>query len=251
MNDILSSILLFAIGAIAAVINVNAGGGSSLTLPALIFLGLDSATANGTNRIAILMQNVSSIYTFKKAKYEQFNLSMKLSLITLPGAILGALTAINIDDELFNTILGIIMIVITIAMIFPSSKSKMTDDTKNKKITLPLFISFIAIGFYGGFIQIGIGFLLMAILNKMMKFSLIYVNMHKVFVVFVLTIPALLIFIISGNVNWYWGLSLGLGNALGGWWGTKHSIKKGDKFIKAVLSVAIVIMALKLLKILP
>lgn len=251
MNDLFSSLLLFTIGAIAAVINVNAGGGSSLTLPALIFLGLDSATANGTNRIAILMQNVSSVYTFKKAKYEQFNLSMKLSLITLPGAVLGALVAIQISDEVFNTILGIIMIAITLTMIFPASKSKKNDDTENKKITIPLFITFVIVGFYGGFIQIGIGFVLMAILNKMMHFSLIYVNMHKVFIVFILTIPALFIFIISGNVNWYWGISLGLGNALGGWWGTKHSIKKGDKFIKAVLSVAIFIMALKLMKILP
>lgn len=245
------SLLLFAIGVIAAVINVNAGGGSSLTLPALIFLGLDSATANGTNRIAILMQNVSSVYTFKKARYEQFNLSMKLSLITLPGAVLGALVAIKISDELFNTILGIIMIAITLTMILPSSRSITNDDTENKKITFPLFLTFVVVGFYGGFIQIGIGFILMAILNKMMHFSLIYVNMHKVFIVFILTIPALLIFIISGNVSWYWGFSLGLGNALGGWWGTKHSIKKGDRFIKTVLSIAIIIIALKLMKILP
>ncbi|MDQ7816441.1 MAG: sulfite exporter TauE/SafE family protein [Melioribacteraceae bacterium] len=251
MNDLLSSLLLFVIGAVAAVINVNAGGGSSLTLPALIFLGLDSATANGTNRIAILMQNLSSSYAFKKENYQQFNMSMKLSLITLPGAIAGALVAIKISDELFHTILGIIMIAITITMIFPSSRSKATDDNENKKITIPLFITFVAVGFYGGFIQIGIGFILMAILNKAMNFSLIYVNMHKVFIILILTIPALLIFIISGNVNWYWGVSLGLGNALGGWWGTKHSIKKGDKFIKGVLSIAILIMALKLMKILP
>ncbi len=251
MNDLLSSLLLFVIGAVAAVINVNAGGGSSLTLPALIFLGLDSATANGTNRIAILMQNLSSSYAFKKENYQQFNMSMKLSLITLPGAIAGALVAIKISDELFHTILGIIMIAITITMILPSSRSKATDDNENKKITIPLFITFVAVGFYGGFIQIGIGFILMAILNKAMNFSLIYVNMHKVFIILILTIPALLIFIISGNVNWYWGVSLGLGNALGGWWGTKHSIKKGDKFIKGVLSIAILIMALKLMKILP
>ncbi len=251
LNDLLSSVILFVIGAVAAVINVNAGGGSSLTLPALIFLGLDSATANGTNRIAILMQSVSSSYAFKKEKYEQFNLSLKLSLLTLPGAVAGALLAIKIDDDLFQTILGIVMIAITLPMILPNSKSKINDDSENKRITLPLILSFLAIGFYGGFIQIGIGFILMAVLNKALNFSLIYVNMHKVFIVLILTIPALLIFVISGNVNWYWGISLGLGNAAGGWWGTKHSIKKGDKFIKGVLVVAIVIMALKLMKILP
>jgi len=251
LTEIFYSLLLFVVGAIAAIINVNAGGGSSLTLPTLIFLGLDSATANGTNRIAIIMQSVSSVYAFKQEKYEQFKLSIKLSLITLPGAIIGALIAIKIDDDLFQSILGIVMIGLIITILFPSKKSKIQDDSEDKKITLPLFIAFLITGFYGGFIQVGIGFILMAILNKAMKFGLIYVNMHKVFVVLILTIPALLVFILSGNVNWFWGVSLGLGNAAGGWWATKVSVKKGDRFIKTILVAAIFIMALKLLRILP
>ena len=66
MPDIAGIIILFVVGAIAAFINVNAGGGSSLTLPVLIFLGLDPSVANGTNRVAILFQNVSAVYAFKK-----------------------------------------------------------------------------------------------------------------------------------------------------------------------------------------
>ncbi|MFA3783248.1 sulfite exporter TauE/SafE family protein [Melioribacteraceae bacterium 4301-Me] len=238
---------LFVIGLIAAFINVNAGGGSALTLPALIFLGLDSATANGTNRIAVILQNLSAVASFKKEKYEQFNLSIKLSLFTLPGSVIGAITAVKIGDELFQKILGIIMIAVTITMLLPQSKNSITIDNADKKLTPSTIIYFLLIGFYGGFIQVGIGFLLMIVLHKAMKFSLIYVNMHKVFIALFLTIPAFIIFIINHNVNWYWGLILALGNATGGWWAAKISVKKGDRFIRVIIILAILIMALKLI----
>ena len=87
-------------------------------------------------------------------------------------------------------------------------------------------------------------------LSYKMNLDLIRVNMHKVFVVFVFTIPALIIFILTDNINWYYGLTLSAGNAFGGWWGAKLSVKKGEKLIKSVLIVAILIMALKLLNVL-
>jgi uncharacterized membrane protein YfcA len=103
------------------------------------------------------------------------------------------------------------------------------------------------IGFYGGFIQVGVGFLLMAALHYLMKLNLVYVNMHKVFIVLVYTIPALLVFVITDNIHWQFGFSLAAGNAIGGWWGAKMSVKKGEKFIKMVLIAAVSIMSLKLL----
>ena len=211
-------VVLFFVGIIAGFLNVTAGGGSTLTLPVLIFLGLDSSMANGTNRIAILIQNISAVYSFKKEKYQQIKTSLILSLFTLPGAIAGALLAVKLDDELFQKILGIIMI----------------------GIILTMFI-------YGGFIQVGVGFLIMASIKYLMRLNLVLVNMHKVFIVLVYTVPALIIFVITNNVNWFLGLSLAAGNAFGGWWGAKISVKKGEGFIKIVLGVAIFIMALKLL----
>lgn len=247
MSDIISVLILFFVGAIAAFINVNAGGGSSLTLPALIFLGLDASVANGTNRIAIIFQNVSAVYSFKKEKYYELKNSLILSLLSLPGAIAGAIFAIKISNEAFEKVLGIIMIVLIITMIIPQKREKkITDDFKSD---WKLFLSMIAIGFYGGFIQVGVGFMIMALLHNVLKLDLIRLNMHKVFIVFVFTVPALLVFILTNNVNWFYGLSLSAGNAFGGWWGAKLSVKKGEKLIKAVLIVSIFIMALKLLNI--
>ncbi|MCF8242753.1 MAG: sulfite exporter TauE/SafE family protein [Melioribacteraceae bacterium] len=247
MNEIYSTLILFGVGLVAGFLNVTAGGGSTLTLPALIFLGLDSALANGTNRVAIAIQNISAIYSFKKEKYGQFKTSMKLSLLTLPGGIIGAVAAVKIGDELFQTILGIIMIGVIITMLIPKSSQKFEANHQNIKWTV--YLSMFFIGFYGGFVQVGVGFILMAALHYLMQINLVYVNMHKVFIILIYTIPALLIFIFTGNVNWQFGLSLAAGNALGGWWAAKVSVKKGENVIRYVLLVAIFIMSLKLLNV--
>jgi uncharacterized protein len=245
LSDLESALILFGVGLVSGFMNVVAGGGSSLTLPALIFLGLDSAVANGTNRIAVIMQNISAIYAFKQEKYSQFKLSWKLSIITLPGAIAGALVAIEVGDELFKKILGIIMIGVIISMLIPNPKNNNTSDSI--KIPWTVHLSMFGIGFYGGFIQVGIGFMIMAALQYLMKLNLVIVNMHKVFIVLILTIPAFIVFQVSGNINWQLGISLAAGNALGGWWAAKLSVKKGESFIKMILIIAVFIMALKLL----
>ena len=245
-TDLIPILILIGVGSIAGFINVNAGGGSSLTLPTLLFLGLDAAVANGTNRIAILIQNVSAIYSFKRENYRQFRTSLKLSALTLPGSIAGAVLAVEVSNELFETILGAIMIGIIITMIIPR-KSIQYDDLFDGKVSLKVYIAMFGIGFYGGFIQVGVGFLLMAALHYLMKLNLVYVNMHKVFIVLVYTVPALLVFILTNNIHWLYGFSLAAGNAVGGWWGAKMSVRKGEKFIKIVLILAVGIMSLKLL----
>jgi uncharacterized protein len=243
-----SSILLFIIGSAAGFLNVLAGGGSSLTLPALIFLGLDASVANGTNRVAILVQNLSAVHSFKKENYFESRLSLKLSALTLPGAIAGAFAAVNISDKTFETILGLVMIGVVISLLIPLRKQEVTNSNPKLK-TVPMYLSMFAIGFYGAFIQVGVGFLLMAALHYLMKLDLVRVNMHKVFIVLIFTIPALILFIITENVNWTLAISLSLGNAFGAWWSAKISVRKGEKFIKMILIVAVLIMSLKLLKV--
>jgi uncharacterized membrane protein YfcA len=241
-------ILLFGVGAVSGFMNVVAGGGSTLTLPALIFLGLTSSAANGTNRIAILAQNISAIYSFHLDKYSNYKLSLKLSLFTLPGAIAGAVIAVNIDDDLFQTILGIIMIGVVISMLIPNPKANNLF-TGSEKISWLVYVIMGFIGFYIGFIQAGVGFIIMAVLFYLMKMNLITVNMHKVFIVFIAVIPSLIVFVITNNVNWLLGIILAAGNASGAWWAAKLSIKKGEKFIRIFLMVTILIMALKLFKV--
>ncbi len=248
MPEITSILILFAAGTIAGFINVMAGGGSSITLPILIFLGLDATVANGTNRIAIFIQNISAIKSFKNEQYSEFKISFKMALFALPGAIIGALFAVRISGELFEKILAIVMIGIIISMIVPKKKND-TDNDAEQKTSRAVYLAMFGIGFYGGFIQVGVGFLLMAALQYLMRINLVLVNMHKVFIVLIYTFPALIIFIVTDNVNWPLGLVLAAGNAFGAWWSAKLAVKKGEKLIKGILITAILIMSLKLLNV--
>lgn len=239
----LQIISLFFVGLIAGFMNVLAGGGSSLTLPALILLGLDGATANGTNRIAIIIQNIFAVSGFQQNKKNEFGNSFKFALFTLPGAIIGAVVAVNIQDIWFKRILSLVIVFVIISMFLPRPAEQ-----KNKNVNKALlYLALFGVGFYGGFIQVGVGFILMATLFHLAKFDLVRVNVYKVFIVLIYTLPALLVFILSGNVNWLWGLILATGNGLGGWLGAHISVRKGEKVIRLVLIIALLVMMIKLL----
>lgn len=240
-----SVLLLFFAGLIAGFVNVMAGGGSTLTLPLLIFLGLDGATANGTNRLAILIQNISAIIGFQKGKSNAFGKSIKLSLFALPGAVAGAFIAIKVSDPLFRQILGGVIILVIISMFLPKPTKDHIKQFKNK--TWYLYLSMFGIGFYGGFIQAGVGFLLMAALYHLTNLNLVKVNAYKVFIVFIYTIPAFAVFIIAGKIDWAIGFALAAGNASGAWLSSQLQVKKGEKIIKYILIIILLFMSVKLI----
>jgi hypothetical protein len=240
-------LLLFFVGMMAGVINVNAGGGSSITLPALILLGLEGSVANGTNRVGILIQNVFAVASFKKRQFHEFRTSLSLALFTLPGAVAGALLSVRLTDLWFRRILAVIMVGIVVTLLMPGKGMNPRLSGAKTDTSKWIYPAMAFIGFYGGFIQVGVGFLLMASLYHLLRLTLVRVNMHKVFIVGIYTLPALLIFALSGNVDWFSGLILGAGNAIGAWWGAHFAIKGGDRIIRAVLGIALLIMAARMI----
>jgi uncharacterized membrane protein YfcA len=243
--ELQSSLLLLGVGIVAGLINIGAGGGSSLTLPTLIFLGLDSAMANGTNRIALIIQNIFAITGFHQEKQNEFKQSFKYALFTLPGAIAGAVLAVRLSDVWFQRILAVVMVLIVLTLFLPKTKDRALA-VEGKKSWM-VYLALLGAGFYGGFIQVGVGFIMMAILFHLAGLTLVKVNVHKVFIILLYTIPALAIFIITDNVNWKYGLILAVGNATGGWISARVSVKKGESYIRGILAVAIIIMAYKLI----
>lgn len=246
MPDITNILILFAVGVLSAFLNVMAGGGSALALPALIFLGLDGSVANGTNRVAILIQNISAVSSFRQKEVHAFKQSMQFTLWALPGAVAGSIIGVTIDDTWFQRILGVVMIGTVVTILLPKSEGKSISDSSLKKRERWIYPMMFGIGIYGGFIQISVGFLFMAALYHLLKMNLVYVNMHKVTIVMMYMVPSILVYALTGNVNWILGLILGAGSAVGGWWAAHASVKGGEKLIRYVLVVAILIMALKL-----
>lgn len=240
------SLLLIGVGMLSGFLNVIAGGGSLITLPILImFLGLPAAVANGTNRLSIISQNVSAVKKFKDKGFFDLKLNILLSATSIPGAIAGTLSAVNIKDALFNKILAVIMIMVMISTFIGNIKRSNTSDTAKHPVWLA--ISFFFIGFYGGFVQAGVGFIIIAALTLIGQLSLVRTNSVKVFVVLIFTIPSLIIFILSGKVHWVYGIALAIGNGIGGWFGSHFSVTKGDKWIRVFLAVTVTAMAVKLL----
>lgn len=239
--------LLFAVGIIAGILNVLAGGGSLLTLPLLIFMGLPSAVANGTNRIAILCQNIFAIRGFR----QRGMLPMELALLCTPSALLGswlgASLAINLDDQLFNRLLAVIMLgVLVFTAIDPMKHFRREDVVFSTWRKLLLVLTFFAVGIYGGFVQAGVGFLIITAL-LMHGLDLVRINAIKVFVIFAYTFIALGVFIYHGQVDYSLGLALAAGNSLGGMIGPKLAVDKGHDWIKKVVTITVAVFALKLL----
>lgn len=242
-------IILVLVGFITGIVNVMAGGGSLLTMPVLVMLGMDGAVANGTNRVAILAQNISATYAFFKNGFADFKLSLTLTLCALPGAFLGAYLGTKLGGVWFNRVLAAVMVGVLILMARKSKKKSgenVIENPSRKRVVWAHGLMVLA-GFYGGFIQAGVGFILMAILNKVLGLDLVRVNMHKVFIVGVYTLLALVIFASKGEVVWLAGIILAVGNASGGWVGTKLAIGKGEKLIRIFLNIVLVILAVKLL----
>ena len=122
MEEIFQVLFLVFIGFLAGVINTLAGGGSLFTLPVLIFLGLPPHVANGTNRIAIVVQSLSGAVGFKSKGISSFPFNVYLGISASVGAYLGAQIAIDIDAYIFNKILAILMVVVGILILFRQKK---------------------------------------------------------------------------------------------------------------------------------
>ncbi len=239
--------LLAAIGLLAGFVNVLAGGGSLLTLPTLIFLGLPATTANGTNRIAILSQNIFAAGSFRRHGVLPLRLALLCTAPALLGSYLGANLAITVDEQLFQRLLaGIMLGVLLFNTLDPMKRWRRSELHLSRWRMVLLLLGFFAIGVYGGFVQAGVGFLIISALLAQ-GLDLVRINAVKVFVVGTFTLVALTIFIRHGQVNYGLGLALAAGNSIGGYIATHMAVKKGHDWIKKIVSLTVLVFAIKLL----
>jgi len=245
--NLLHMVLLFGTGICAGFINTVAAGGSLLALPMLIFLTSDSTLANGTNRIAIFFQNVSAIMGFRRKGVSDFRYGILLAGPAVIGAFIGARIATDIKDAAFNLILAVVMITMLIlTLINPTARLKDRLESRDKRSTIIAMAVFFFIGIYGGFIQAGVGLLIITALRLLTGMDLVRTNAIKVLVIFFYTVVALGIFIWEKQVDWTLGVTLAMGNATGAWIGSHWAVEKGEKWIKVVLVATVLVFATNL-----
>lgn len=242
---------IVAAGFLAGFINTLAGSGSLITLPLLIFVGLPAPIANGTNRVAVLLQNVVGVSGFYQQKILDIRGAMILGMPAFLGSIVGANIAVNLDEALMRKAIGIVMILMLVIILF-RPKQWLKGDLE-KIAGTPSYgklVVFFFIGIYGGFIQAGVGIFLLAGLVLGIGYDLVRANAVKVGIVLVFTVAALGIFVINGQVDWFIGLILAIGNMLGAWFATRFAIEKGAIWVRRLLIAVIIISAASLLDIL-
>jgi hypothetical protein len=234
----------FGAGVLAGFLNVMAGGGSLITLPILLFLGFPAALANGTNRVAILVQNVAAVTSFRQQGLSDVRTGLRLAAVTLPGAVAGAFISLRVSDATFRVILAAVLIVAVAGLLRPPGRT--ADYAGPGTPGVATYLALVGVGLYGGFLQAGVGFLFMVVLHRMLRLDLVRTNMYKVFIVLVYTIPTLTVFVWSGNVRWLTGLVLAAGSAAGAVIATRVSVRGGERYIRPVVAVALVLMAARL-----
>lgn len=260
--------LVLAAGVAGGFLNTVAGGGSALTMPVLIFLGLPSGVANGTVRVAIIVQNLTAVAGFRGKGHFEPALAAQLGLPALAGAVVGSRIAVDVPDAVFNAVLAGVLVLV-LASLFVKPKPAGGRDAPAPAGTTPagtaltgtaltdmsgppagarrilLMAIFFFIGVYGGFIQAGVGFLIMSSLIFLSGYDLVRINAVKVAVILIYTVAAVAVFLLNGKVEWGPGLTLAAGNAAGAWLGARFSVTGGEKWIRVFLVAAVLVMAVR------
>lgn len=231
-------VVLVLTGVFVGIINTLAGGGSIMTITLFTALGMPINIANGTNRIAVVLQNLTSAITFIRRRMLHIKSGMLLSIPTVIGNIAGSIVATHVDEMVFRICMGVVLGVILLYMIFDNHR--LYHGGQALKIKPLHYLWFLLIGFYGGYIYIGLGYLVLAVSIWSMKLDIITANVIKGFVLCIAMPFSLLIFMINGQVDYAYGLLHGLGNVIGAFIASRYAVGWGAGFVK-VFTIIIVL----------
>ena len=203
---------------LAGIINTLAGNGSAITLTILTeVLGLPPNLANGTNRVGIAAQGAVSSWVFWKNGMIDFRRSRLLIAMILLGAIAGVVVATQVSNEQFKAVFSYLLVVMLVVILVKPKRwlrETDTDHTLSPWLMTPIYL---ALGFYGGFIQMGMGIFFLAIMVLGARYSLMDANALKAFIVGLYTLVAIAIFQWNGLIDWQMGGLMAIGQTAGGW----------------------------------
>ena len=259
----LQYLLAILAGVVAGIINTLAGSGSAVTLPMLVFLGLDSGAANATNRIGVIIQNVVGIATFARSGRMQLRgggterqkaenildadslcFGLWLSAAGMPGALVGAYVATLLDKDAMNLAIGGMLIIVLVTIFFnPTKWLRERSEVRKERPDLFVLVLFFAIGIYGGFIQAGVGVFLVTALVLGVGYTIVHANAVKLIFVLALNIVAFVVFILSPlQIDWGIGALMAVGQSIGAWAAVRFAVtvKDANRWVRYLLIVVVI-----------
>ncbi len=250
-NQTLYYFLLFAGGFLAGIINTLAGNGSAITLSLLILSGMPATTANATNRVGALFQTITAVLSLRKSQRTKFLFkdSAWFFIPSFIGSFIGAFLAIDIDPILLKRIIGLIMLLLLFTMLYKPQKWARATNLEHSQKTWSTWLIIFVIAVYGGFLQMGIGIMILSALVLIAQYSLRDANIIKLVLAMIFVVPAFIIFVVNGQIDWVPGLILALGQSIGAVIGARYILflPKANTIVRYTLLVILTISALALL----
>lgn len=236
------AVILIGGGVAAGVVNTLAGGGSLLTVPLLVLVGLPGTVANGTNRIGILVQNAAAAWRFRALGVSGIERALPVVIPICVGSLAGAATIARISDEAFQTAFGLLMLLVLVPTLRPP-RPRPDAAPWPRWLTAVVFFG---IGLYGGAFQAGVGLLLVAALAHA-GLDLVRANSVKVVVNCALSAFAIPAFLLAGQIAWGPALILAAGFWAGGELGARFAVRGGERVIRPAMALAVVALAGRML----
>lgn len=239
-------ILLVSTGFIAGIINTMAGGGSNLTIPALMVMGLPPDIANATNRVSVFLQSLTAAKGFKRHGKLEIPDLKAIVVTTLLGGLAGAACASYLPPSVLKPTLLFAMIVMAGIILFkpgvvapPEGTPPLRFGTSGKSTAMLLLA-----GFYGGFVQAGVGFILIAAIAGGLRYDLVRTNALKIVCTAAFTLIALTVFVLRDQVWWIPGLILASGAMAGAHLAVKITIQVSQRTLKWFLFIMTIVASL-------
>jgi len=238
----LDASILIGGGLLAGIVNTLAGGGSLLTVPLLVLLGLPGTLANGTNRVGIVIQNAVATWGFRAQGVSGIRAAVPVLIPVALGSLVGALAISQVSNELFERLFGAVMLILLVPTLRRPSPRAGSEADPRVRSSLTTSLLFFAIGLYGGAFQAGVGILLVFAISYA-GYDLVRTNSIKVVVIFATTLFAIPVFITANQVAWLEALVLAVGFAAGGALGSRIAVRGGERVIRPVLAAAVIALA--------
>jgi hypothetical protein len=237
---------LVAAGLVAGVVNTLAGGGSLLTVPLLVLLGLPGGVANGTNRVGILLQSGVAAWRFRALGVGGLREAAPVLLPVAVGSGLGAWGIAQVSDALFERAFGVVMLLLLVPLLRELGAPARERSEPAGGLGPRWLALFFAIGIYGGAFQAGVGIPLLFALSYA-GYDLVRANAIKMIVTLVLTATAVPVFLFAGQIRWLPAAVLALGYSAGAVLGARLAVKGGERLIRPVMAIAVIALAGRML----
>ncbi len=231
MAEVLEFALIAVLGVVAGVVNTLVGGGTYLTLPILMLLGLPAKVANATNRFSVFFQGLAGAGTLHRHGAGSIKEALPFAFASLVGAIPGAWIVVDLDEEVFRRIMGAVLLAGIGLMFVPRRESPAVDGEPLRR-KVPGILVALLFGFHCGFLGAGVGVLIMLTFPRLLGITLLRCVVIKVLVVLGGSLAGAVVFVVSGLVDWKVAVPLIIGNATGGALGGRLAIKGGDRWLR-------------------